>query len=101
MAMADFLKPPAVISIGVTEYHGNAGDTIRVLAVDNFRVVRVTVSIMDEANDVMEYGDCTLQEEGSAWIYTVTGDHIPVTGQHVKAVAFDTPGNTGQAICSV
>jgi hypothetical protein len=101
MAMADFLNPPAVIAIGVTEYRGNAGDTIRVLAVDNFKVVRVTANIMAGDATILEFGDCIQQEDGAAWIYTVTGEHLPLAGQQVKAVAYDIPGNPGEAICSV
>lgn len=101
MAMADFLNPPSVIAIGLTEYRGNAGDTIRVLAVDNFKVVRVTVNLLAVDGTILEYGDCIQQEDGAAWIYTVTGDHLPLAGQQVKAVAYDIPGNAGESICNI
>ena len=101
VAVGDYFKPPKVTAINPSAYHGNAGDEIRVKAIDDFKVIRVHVTLRDMANAMLEFGDCVQTEDGSDWVYTVTADHTPIEGQQVKAVAYDIPGNTGEMVCPV
>lgn len=101
VAIADFFKAPIVTEIDVSKYRGHAGDPIRVIAVDDFRVKNVTVSIRDENNTELEFGECIQLENGNAWIYTVASEHLPTEGQQVKAIAYDIPENKGEMLSPV
>ena len=92
-ALADFLKNPVVEAIDVTDYHGAVGDVIKVRAVDDFEVTRVTVEIRDGANAVLEQGAAV--QVGGAWHYTATTAIAAGTPVTVAAVATDRPGHFG------
>ena len=101
VAVADVFKPPKITAIDPSDYHGHTGDVVRVKAIDDFKVARVMVTLLDENNVKLEFGECIQTEDGSDWIYTVTADHAPTGGQQVRAVAYDIPGNIGEMACPV
>ncbi|MEI7981786.1 MAG: hypothetical protein WCI71_09020 [Bacteroidota bacterium] len=101
VAIADYFTPPVVAEIDCSEYHGLAGDKIRVIAYDNIKVRMVTVSLRDAENKELEFGSCVEEKDGISWSYTVTADHTPYEGQQIKAVAYDIPGNTGAGTSTV
>ena len=91
VAVADFLKAPDIESIDLTDYSGNVGDTIKIVATDDFLVVEVKVKI--------ENADGTLVEEGNAisnnveWVYTATVQNADLDGDKITVTASDTPAN--------
>lgn len=95
VAVRDFLTPPVVSEIDTSAYTGLRGDTIRVVATDDFKVKEVALSILDGEGKEVESGGCSPGQSGYSWFYTaqtnLTG-RLPVT---IRAVARDIPGNTG------
>jgi hypothetical protein len=91
VAMSDYLNAPVVDLIDLTQYTGQAGQTIIVRAHDDFAVTAVNVTIKDTAGAVIEQGPASL--ELGVWRYVATEDlptERPVT---IEAVATDRPGN--------
>lgn len=94
-ALADFLGAPTVVGIDATQYAGVVGNTIMLIASDNFRVVTVRVAIYSPAGVLLEQGDALLlpglAEEFS---YTATAANATVAGSKVIVTVRDKPGNT-------
>jgi hypothetical protein len=98
VALADFFKAPVVTEIDVSNYSGSPGDTIRVLATDNFKVEAVRVSILNAAGAVVEEGAAIAAPEGNdTWIYTATIANTAPAGGKVSVEASDLPGNSTTA----
>ena len=93
LALADYCKVPEISTIDTTNYQGQSGDQIRVRAIDNFRVVEVSVSIHDAADTLLESGIATLSENNIDWIYNTTTLNSNLAGTKITAEAKDTPGN--------
>ena len=102
VAVADFLHAPQIDEIDVTNYAGNKGDTIRVRATDDFKVVQVHIEIYNSDGSLVEEGDAVQQENGLDWIYTCTVDNTDTSGDKIVVKASDKPGNiaTGEEIIS-
>ena len=96
VAFKDYQKPPKVKSIDTKEYDGTPGSTIVVKAKDDFRVVRVKVSIYTADNVLVEEGDTILNPVNrNKWIYTARLLNANMQRWIVKAIAFDMPENEG------
>lgn len=75
VATADFLHPPEIVELDVSQYRGRAGDTIGVRAVDDVQVERVGLVVLGEGNAVVEEGLLTQNEQDQTrWTYTATQD---------------------------
>ena len=94
-AVADFMSPPVVKDIGTSAYTGVVGKTIRIRAVDDFRVTGVLVEIFAASGALLEKGNAVQQTNGIDWIYTTTQANAVLTGSKINAIATDVPGNTG------
>jgi hypothetical protein len=94
-ALEDFLSPPDVKEIGTDNYSGAIGSTIRIRAVDDFRVTGVQVEIHAAGGALLEKGNAVQQVNGIDWTYTATQANSPLTGSKIKAIATDVPGNQG------
>ena len=91
VAWMDAWHPPAVHDIIANGYKGNAGDVILVHATDNFKVTRVSITILDSEGKIIEEGEAASQ--GVMWKYAA---QITLDGAaKIVATAFDLPGNTG------
>lgn len=98
LAFADFFKAPVVTEIDISNYSGSPGDTIRVLATDDFKVQAVRVSILNAAGTVVEEGAAIAAPEGKDfWIYTATVANAAPAGGKVSVQASDLPGNVTTA----
>jgi hypothetical protein len=94
LALADWFKPPKVLEINVDSWTGKIGQTIRVKARDNVRVARVSVVIRDADENVLEMGETTQSEPGSAWWNYTTKSVVKMTPfPSVEATSYDLPGN--------
>ena len=94
-AMMDFLSPPVVSRIDTRNYFGAEGETILIRAIDDFRVSRVRVEIVDSAGSIVETGNAVQNLNGIDWTYTAITGNALVPGSRIKAIAFDVPGNEG------
>lgn len=94
LAMADFMKAPIIRSVTTGDYHGQAGDTITIRAIDDFKVTAVKVTITGSNGTVLEEGNAVAQPGGLDWVYTATGNNPQVAGSSVSTTATDLPGNT-------
>ncbi len=100
-ALEDFLSPPDVKDIGADNYSGAIGSTIRIRAVDDFRVTGVQVEIYAASGILLEKGNAVQQTNGLDWLYTVTQANAVLTGSKIKAIATDVPGNTGTLVVTL
>jgi hypothetical protein len=96
LAMTDYLKPPRISEIVVTDYQGYAGNVIRVAAFDDFMVKEVKVQIRDASGTVLEEGACVPDSNRMFWVYTATTEVPDLTGVSVTAIATDNPRHTGE-----
>ena len=91
VAMADWLHPPEIKEIDVSGWNGQAGQVIRIEAVDDVQVKQVTVVITDEAGTVLEQGAAVAAGDGLWWNYTTT--KVASVTPKVIASAQDLPGH--------
>ena len=84
VAVADFLRPPEIEAIDVSEYHGAPGETIAITAVDDVKVSTVSVLITTDDGKLVEKGTAVLSPvDGSRWTYTATAS---APGSAIKVV---------------
>lgn len=93
VAISDWFHAPVIAAMDLSCWTGRAGEPIRIMALDDVMVKRVTVSISDEQGRLLERGEAD-PEDDEWWVYTTTQ---AVAGHpRVTAVAEDLPGNTTQ-----
>jgi hypothetical protein len=92
MAFRDRFKAPVITGIDIGNYSGSPGDVIRIGAVDDFRVERVQVTILNAAEAIVEEGFAVAAPEGT-WIYTATNANVILAGGKVLIQVSDLPGN--------
>ena len=96
LTVADFFKAPSVDELNVSGYTGKAGESIVVLAHDDFEVVAVTVNIKDAGGQATESGAAIqTPPESGRWVYTTKQAVASLTGVVITATASDRPGNMG------
>ena len=93
LAIADLLHAPEVQEVDASAYTGAAGSTIRVRAIDDFKVNAVQVSILSAANELLEQGAAVPSSNGMDWTYTAATDNPVTAGCTIKVQASDLPGN--------
>jgi len=96
VALTDALKAPEVDLIETINYYGAVGDTIVISAIDDFKVHRVLVKIIDSDGNRIECGEAVQHGFRSAlWTYTATVENFCLDRTRIVATAFDYPGNEG------
>jgi hypothetical protein len=101
VAVADFLKAPLIDEIDITGYTGESGSTIRIRAVDDFKVTEVTVVIRSSDGTELESGVAIVDPNGLDWVYTATTANTSPQGTTITVVVSDVPGNVTQQQKSV
>ena len=94
-AVEDFMSSPVVDNIDLRDYAGGIGNTIKVTATDDFRVVSVRVEIYAASGTQLEAGNAVVDTNGIDYIYTVTQPNSVLADSKVIAIATDVPGNEG------
>jgi hypothetical protein len=85
-AVSDFLKPPSIEGLDLSDYAGQAGNKIYFMATDNVGVINAPVKITDPAGTLFENGAAVEVEENMGyWMYTSTST-IPAGTQAVVSV---------------
>ncbi len=93
IAMADWFHAPEVLEIDLSAWSGQAGQIIRIKAIDDVLVTQVLVAIMDGQGALLEQGPAT-RADGLWWEYTTT---LTVSGDlKVRASAQDLPGHVAE-----
>jgi hypothetical protein len=93
VALADAFTPPEIVSIDTASFHGTAGDTVFIRAIDYFKVVSVRVVIQDNAGLPLEVGDAVLQKNGLDWKYTIASTFPAGMATKITVTAMDLPAN--------
>src|SRR5260221_4277367 len=97
VALTDYLSPPVIHYIRASGYTGARGSLITIKATDDFRVVRVTVSIHDASGSLLENGHATSQRmKPWIWKYLTTASNPNPEGTVIKVEAYDKPGNRAE-----
>lgn len=96
MVIGDILKSPLISTIDLTNYHGAAGDTIRIIAEDNVGVARLSLRIHDVTdNTEVEEAELSIEKVAGTveWVFTAS-ETVP-TGHEasVRVLAYDLAGN--------
>jgi len=79
--------------VDLSAWNGGSGETIRIRAMDDVQVTRVTVVITDEADAVIEQGEAA-QAGALWWDYTTTAE---ASGNpRVMVSARDLPGHIAE-----
>lgn len=95
-AMKDYFNSPVVSGIDHSEYDGALGSSIVIFAKDDFRVIKVKVSIRNATGTLVEEGTALLDTRNhNKWDYKATQLNATLTGSKITATAFDLPGNKG------
>ena len=94
VAMSDFFNAPEIESIDASAYQGAIGDRIIVDAIDDFKVMGVSLVITGPDGTMLEQGAAQLDpDDPDRWIYTATAANAIVAGTKIAAQAVDKPGN--------
>lgn len=95
LAVSDWFHPPEIVEVDLTGWMGQAGQVIRVLAMDDVQVKQVRVAITDEDGAVLEEGPAMAGLYGW-WIYRTT---VSASGHaRVCAAAEDLPGHVTEKV---
>lgn len=94
LALADWFHGPQILDVDLSHWSGQAGQLIRVRAVDDVQVQQVTVAILDGAGATLEAGQAVAAPGGMWWEYTTTV--VALDGAKVQVSAQDLPGNSVQ-----
>lgn len=90
VAMTDWFHAPEIREIDLAGWTGQAGQGIRIWAVDDVQVKQVSVEILDESGAVLEQG-LAAPEDGECWIYRTIADATGLASVRVRAE--DLPGH--------
>lgn len=99
VAVKDWFHAPEIGEMDLSGWTGQAGEPIRIEALDDVMVKRVTVIVTDAEGVLIEQGAATQEEDDLWWVYTTTQ---AAPGQpKVIAVAQDLPGHVGQKVAQL
>jgi hypothetical protein len=93
VAVADFLRAPHIDEIDITGYHGEPNGTIRVRAIDDFKVAQVSVTIKTGDGTVVESGIAAPAPNGLDWIFGATQTNPSLNGTMIIVRVSDIPGH--------
>jgi hypothetical protein len=93
LCVADFLNLPSIKDVDLSAYHGQPGDTIKLITSDDFGVVNVHVVIANALGTTLESGNAVEAPAGTGrWTYAATAAVADGTTVTVKVTATDRPG---------
>ena len=93
VAVADFFNAPQIDSIDLSQYTGQANESIVIKATDDFKVKQVIVAIYNSDGSLVEKGDAKLDVSGLHWVYLTTVVNEQLSGDKIVVQATDMPGN--------
>jgi hypothetical protein len=97
LALADARKPPVILDIDVSAYHGQPAEPIVIHAVDDNKVAGVSMILQTAAGALIEQGPAALDFAKGVWRYVTQAaapeNEIAVS---IEVTAVDLPGNRVQ-----
>lgn len=93
LAVSDYFHAPEIESVNTSNYHGEIGDEIEIIAFDNFKVKRVEVEIYGGDGNLLEKGEASNNGMEGEWYYEVSVANSQYSGDKIVVKAFDYPGN--------
>ena len=97
LVMGDIMKAPKVSTVDLSNYHGESGNTIRILAEDTVGVSRLKLSIIDAAtNQEVESAEKAMNGQvfsAVEWVYTADVTVDVAHAAEVKITAYVLAGN--------
>jgi hypothetical protein len=96
LAMSDFLTDPVIIGVNTDRYKGCAGDSVLVIAGDNFKIVRMGIVLRDAADRRLEEGFAIPVEPAlfASWLYTAQANTAPGQVITMEVTATDRCGHS-------
>ncbi|WP_295118095.1 hypothetical protein [uncultured Chitinophaga sp.] len=101
MAVKDYFHGPEIMQVDASGYTGNPGGAIVVMAKDNVMVHAVTISIYDQADNLLETGPAIVLDRGktskcksSIWQYIAAATVESALVCRIVVTALDMPGNS-------
>ena len=91
LAIADFYSPPEIKKVDVKEFFRSK--KVLINAVDDFKVVRVSVEAYNVSGTMIEQGEAQELAE-FIWEYKLLKDYNPDEHYKLTIIAWDKPGNT-------
>jgi hypothetical protein len=98
VAISDFMLRPEIAEIDVHNYHGQAGNTIRVRAKDKYHVAGIVVMIINALGYEIESGMAVHMLSSGDWIYKALEQNPEWRGGRVVVSVSDYPRNVGRAV---
>lgn len=93
MAIRDFYHPPVIESVNFNKFSGMAGDRIRIVAKDVFKVKCVCVCVLTANGGVIAKGPAVFDDQEMEWNWAPEQDILLCEGLKVLMQVMDTPGN--------
>ncbi|MPQ46995.1 hypothetical protein GCQ56_08195 [Marinifilum sp. N1E240] len=93
MAVADYFHSPEIGDLNVSNYHGEVGNEIEIIAFDDFKVEHVEVEIYHNDGSLVEKGLANKNGSDNEWHYAATVANAEFSGDKIVVKAFDYPGN--------
>jgi len=101
LVIGDIPRAPKISAVDLSNYHGEIGNTIRVLAEDSVGILRLSMSISDATSgQVVESAEKEMNGQviGTVeWVYVATAAVEAVHEAQVHITAYDLAGNEIEA----
>jgi hypothetical protein len=91
IAVKDYYNPPSVESVSLDVDQRSGEHILKIIAIDDFKVIEVEVVLLDKDNNIVEKGSATETSEWN-WKYVVEKDLETI--DKIVVTAKDLPGNT-------
>ena len=91
VAIADYLNPPVVRRIDISNYRGKIGDKIYFIILDDISVQSVKVALHQSGGTLIEQGEAV--KEGMLYVYTATTNQSSFTDSVLTVTVTDLPKN--------
>jgi hypothetical protein len=92
-AISDANDPPELTGLNTAGYHGQPGELITIVAMDNYFVEQVMVAIYAASGDLLEEGAAVPDSIRHEWTYAATRQNLKPAGSRIVVVAEDKPKN--------
>ena len=98
LVIGDSMKPPVIRLLDLSDYHGQVGDTIRVVAEDNVAVARFSLAILDQTTgQLLEAAEERLPIDRLAptlaWSCAATAPAPMDHALEIRVTVYDLAGN--------
>ena len=99
-ALADFTKPPRLLTVEADSYHGQAGEHLRVQVHKPCGVTLVKVQVLAADGQVLEEGEAGPVGD-DWWAYETQQTHPGAAAQQLRVLAQDRPGNEAELVADL